>query len=826
MPVTTIKATAAMYGNSNYNAYTEAAQKHLYVGYTGGSKFNYRSCLKFPSLKTIAAIGSNSITINSIQLFCYRNDQGSTTVTIGPSTSTAWNASLAGSASATWAASSTWKSITLNANNAPSALAAIRDYNGAWYIHMRGGTNQNFIRLDSIGNTHVPYIQVNWDYAEQTVTFNDGTSDVTGIVCDGTNSVTINIDSARYSTDASYAVSYAIGDQSGNITSGTIPKSGDVTSVTWTPGIELLNSITTAEAGTVTITLTAYNSSGGVYRTEKAYLYLTVPENIRMITPTQAVAINDGYGHYALTNRSQIGISPVLDGTGLYGATPGTVTATIELSSGGTQILSWNSDEIAEEITDAGWIAGHYDANGNFFTPETWASSQNTYRPLTSRIIPVVDGVDLRLSVTYSLSHSSVWAGVARFDADGNWIARTAIYSSGETDSIDVTYTPQTGDAYIRVIFRSYNDYTCQLSYDGMWSGVMKYYNAQSYTGNIGISIVANDTRGRQADMTGYSPSSVTALAYTQPVINSFDVDRVAEQYDSEDDVYTYVQADDGKYGWANLEIELASLSPSGTEEQVLNYTLEVMNVSDNVSAGSKTGTLAYTASGAKLKVSLVDDYDKIFPTALGTPPLFDTAKAYEFTLVISDATGISATAYSQIVPGRANMHLSGSKYGVAFGMFSNGTPPEQSPGPLLESAYPAVFYNGIDVRGEEWTDLGAASGVSRPTSDMGMKVGPEDAPYVCCYRVENGHHVFAYARAAFQFTDGTVKQLNLNSIPKQYRPRGYMVRWGAGSGSYTQVRAQIRPDGYIYVESVVNDAGKYTSVSVTWTELWFEWFV
>ena len=204
MPVTTIKATAGMYGNSNNAAYTNTATNHLYVGYTGGSGFHYRSYLKFPSLKTIAAIGNSAITITQVKLFCRRTDGGSTTITGGPSSSAAWNAALTGSLkSASWSASTEWKSVTIT-NSA--SLAAIAGYTGAWYIHLRGTANQNYIRLASTGTSYVPYIQVTWEYSQSTVTFTDGNSQIDSLICNGSNTATISIDSSIYSSDSKYTL--------------------------------------------------------------------------------------------------------------------------------------------------------------------------------------------------------------------------------------------------------------------------------------------------------------------------------------------------------------------------------------------------------------------------------------------------------------------------------------------------------------------------------------------------------------------------------------------------------------------------------------------
>lgn len=604
MPVTTIKATSAMYGNSNNGAYTNTATNHMYVGYTGGTGFHYRSYLKFPSLKSIAAIGNAAITITQVKLFCRRTDQGGTTITGGPSSSAAWNAALAGSLnSATWSTATEWKSVTITNQ---TSLTAIAGYTGAWYIHLRGTQRQNYIRLASTGSSYVPYIQVTWEYAQKTITFKSGTETVDSIVCNGTNAVTLSIDSSIYANDSTYAIRYSIGDQSGTIGASSIPKTGDTTTVTWTPGTELLSEITNSETGDVTINMTSYYSNGNVYRTEKAILSLEVPSTVKMAVPSQLVQVQNGYTlsqvTYGLTGRSYLGIRPIVSEANLYGA---------------------------------------------------------------------------------------------------QLVQATVTVTQPDTSEVEITWSPDE--------FEEYNNSTL--------IGASKQTAILDQAGTVTVSVEAVDSRGRNADMTGYSPATVTVLTYSPPEIVEFDVDRIAPQLNEDDEVVGYSQDDTGAYAWVNANIVLHSIMPTGsTERQTCSFTLNVMNTSTGVSAGSRTGTLTLSNS---VTAVLTNDYSHIFPTALGTPPTMDIGSSFEFTITITDAAGVTATAYSTIVPGRANMHLAGSKYGVAFGGFSKGT----SQSPLLESYYPAKFYNGITGETTFDSAVTAAGGIEGVTNYVSGEV-------------------------------------------------------------------------------------------------------
>jgi hypothetical protein len=131
------------------------------------------------------------------------------------------------------------------------------------------------------------------------------------------------------------------------------------------------------------------------------------------------------------------------------------------------------------------------------------------------------------------------------------------------------------------------------------------------------------------------------------------------------------------------------------------------------------------------------DDYTQMFPSSLGTPPSFDIDKAYSFEITVTDAAGVSATAYSQIVPGRANFHLAGSKYGVAIGGFSKGT----QAAPLFECEYPAVFYNGQRPDWEgKWIQPTAYKkrAVNNYRRAFALDAVPENA---CLYLAGIGYH-------------------------------------------------------------------------------------
>ena len=129
-------------------------------------------------------------------------------------------------------------------------------------------------------------------------------------------------------------------------------------------------------------------------------------------------------------------------------------------------------------------------------------------------------------------------------------------------------------------------------------------------------------------------------------------------------------------------------------------------------------------------------------------------------------------------------------------------------------------------VDSDGWHDLGNASGVSAPSggaAGMGMDTG-----HICAYRVEDGHHVYAHARAALSFTysDSGSTQLNSIAIPEAYRPSKRVVRYGTANGQYTLARAFVDNNGDIYLESIYSDNGAQSTFTVTWTDVLIDWFI
>lgn len=729
MPVTTIYATSAMYGASSIGAYSQNGNQNLYAGCGIGAnnvQIFYNSVFKFPSLKSIESIGNDDIEISYIRLYCHRNAGGPTTITGGISNSPAWNAPLLANidnlSSNTWAAANTWKTVFLSD---PDALALLASNTGSWYMHIgsypRSG-NQLYIRLDGTDTGYAPYVQVVWEYKDRTISIkNEQGQAIEEFICDGQSKVLLDIDSTNFSLDSAYTLTYELGDASG-IIAENVPRTDGGATIDWTPDISLLTEIPNSETGDLLITLTTKDSTGAVYRTERAVISLTAASSVSLINPSQSVVISNGAVlssiPYALAGRSALSISPSVDASLLYGADVASITVTVTHADQTDEILSWDRDELTD--------------------------------------------------------NNSILIGAAK------------------TTNV-----------------------------------------LPSAAGTVSVSLTAVDTRGRDVKST---PTNITVLSYSVPKVISFSVDRILPHQGSDETFDGYVEADNGPYAWANLAVELQSLQPTaGTEEQTLAFTCTVTDISASQVIGTRTGTLSVTP-GSPATAGLANDYSLIFPTGMYVTdqvsglsvPAFDTAKSYEIELTVTDAAGVSATAYSQIVPGRANMHLSGSKHGVAFGKFSEATKND----PLFESAYPGVFYDDLEVKGTlkaskivsdgEWHDRARASGIT-----IGSGTGTIIGTTGIAYRVENGNHVYVYANVGGFTAGAQFVQLNGSGndgqIPAEYQlPNGRVYGICAAQGN-SKVRAYAQ-GGDIKIE--LTEYTGQSSFVIGWTAIQLDWFI
>lgn len=328
---TTLKCIGGNYGNSGNAAYTNSAGSSVYIGPSGSY---YRSRLLFPSLRASLGLGNTSIIkITAVSLHL-RRVEGSTTVRAGCNTSGAWGATQLGAGTGTIGSSTGWYAINIS-----GVGEYIDDYTGNWYLHLTGSGSR--ARCNGFNSDWVPYIKVTWEYVANTIKTETDESTAG-------EPVTFNITPGA--NDAAYTLTYKFGTETGTI----VEKTAD-TSISWIPPLSLATEIPNATEGTATITMTVYNASGAVLRTELLYLTIKVPETVLPVIPSDGIGIElvKTLGGYALTGESYANITPKIDMNGAYGATIKTLTATVT-DGENVQNIPWAS---VSEI-DAGIFGG------------------------------------------------------------------------------------------------------------------------------------------------------------------------------------------------------------------------------------------------------------------------------------------------------------------------------------------------------------------------------------------------------------------------------------------------------------------------------------
>lgn len=325
---TKILATANRYGNSSGNAY--ASNGRVFVGKLEGGS-TYRSRLTFPGIRTLAAIGDANIVITKVTLHLRRDDGGACTVTAGSSADSAWGAPTDGSGSTTIAAKTAWYTIDIT-----DCAQAILNYPGNWFIHLTGSGTR--VRCNGVDDVATPYINVVWEYSANTLT-----TDVESVEL-GTEA---HFSVAPEEGDASFALTYEFGDES-----GTIAETSN-TSIAWTPPLSFAAELPEADSGEVKVTMKVYDAEGKQKRTEVLYLTVTVPESAVPTIADMGINLVNALGGYALTGKTYATIAPIVDINGTYGASVKSVKADVTDGSI-TQTLTW--DTLSE--TDAGVFSG------------------------------------------------------------------------------------------------------------------------------------------------------------------------------------------------------------------------------------------------------------------------------------------------------------------------------------------------------------------------------------------------------------------------------------------------------------------------------------
>lgn len=187
-----------------------------------------------------------------------------------------------------------------------------------------------------------------------------------------------------------------------------------------------------------------------------------------------------------------------------------------------------------------------------------------------------------------------------------------------------------------------------------------------------------------------------------------------------------------------------------------------------------------------------------------------DTTTSYDIELKAEDDVGKSAKEPYRISTKNVDFNLKRGGGGAAFGKYSeeNNT---------LEIA--ADW--SIKVCGDRWVDLGISSSVSTPNYDYGRV-----PPGKCCYRVENGNHVYVAANVKFDYK-GEALSIGGAKIPSEYCPRTTVFASCPCNGK-VNARFAVAPSGTVYVSFVQDlvSSTETTSKSVLWFDGYIDYFI
>ena len=203
-----------------------------------------------------------------------------------------------------------------------------------------------------------------------------------------------------------------------------------------------------------------------------------------------------------------------------------------------------------------------------------------------------------------------------------------------------------------------------------------------------------------------------------------------------------------------------------------------------------------------------VDGYDYVL-----TDVVSQTDKSYTIRLIVEDTIGSKVGYEFSISTADVTLHLGIGGYGVGVGKYSEATPDNK----MFEVAEDW----DIVVYGDRWVDLGISSSVSTPNYDYGRV-----PPGKCCYRVENGNHVYVAANVKFDYK-GEALSIGGAKIPSEYCPRTTVFASCPCNGK-VNARFAVAPSGTVYVSFVQNlvSSTETTSKSVLWFDGYIDYFI
>lgn len=313
--------------------------------------------------------------------------------------------------------------------------------------------------------------------------------------------------------------------------------------------------------------------------------------------------------------------------------------------------------------------------------------------------------------------------------------------------------------------------------------------------GDVEVTGTVTDSRGFPRTYT----QTVTFLPYANPRIipASGDSAIVCERCDasgnlSESGTYLRIKAkrNYSKVVSSGVQKNFCSIryryKPDGGSYSAWTTILAAIAASDEVDTGALLGGALLSTRSYVVQVGVVDSLGETDYTSVHIP----TDKIY--------------------------MHKAGSMNSLGIGKYVE----EENTVDIAEDIT-TKFRGKVIFAGEAWLNLGLSENVAESESNFGRWGGTG-----CYYRVCAGEkHVYVAFNCAFTY-EGSAIQINLESIPKEYRPSRNVYAICA-TGGRAVARILVNKDGNIFVDwlQIISSAEQTTSSTVKWIDGYIDYW-
>ena len=313
--------------------------------------------------------------------------------------------------------------------------------------------------------------------------------------------------------------------------------------------------------------------------------------------------------------------------------------------------------------------------------------------------------------------------------------------------------------------------------------------SALAIDGTITVTGYATDSRGRTKSVT----KDITVIPYGKPRIfpHTEDSDVVCARCTSDgtlDEAGTYLRIR-----------AMRSYSKIMSDETQHNFCYLYYRY--KVSGGTYSSWY-HLLEKTDTSTDLVDE---ILPDICS-----DVTASYSVQLLVMDSVGGYEQPTHTIPTDSQDFNLKEGGGGAAFGKYSE-----------LDKTVEIAGDWSLVVHGDRWVDLGLSTSVSAPAASFGrVPLG------TCCYRVENGNHVYIAFNCAFTWSNATIK-INANQIPEAYRPKrdtfGLCACYGRNIA-----RVAIGSLGSVLIDYVqyIPTSTSTSSAEVTWVDGYIDYFI